>query len=60
MSYIMPPNNNIAALCSQDRTDADRRELFEVDLRLQLADASNTPGGVGPLRGWGGRGRSRR
>ena len=57
MSYVMPPNNNIAAICSQDRTDADRRGMFDVDLQLQLADFNNTPGGVGPLRGWGARGR---
>lgn len=56
----MPPNNNIAAICDQNRTDADRRGLFELDLQLQLADFSNTPGGVGPLRGWAGRGRGRR
>lgn len=56
MSYHMPPNNAIAAICSQNRTDADRRELFDVDLQLQLADYTNTPAGVGPVRGWGGRG----
>ncbi len=57
--YHMPPNNAIAAICSQNRTDADRRGLFDVDLQLQLADYTNTPGGGGPVRGVGGRGRRR-
>ena len=60
MSYVMPPNNNIAAIASLSRTDEDRRSLFEVDLALQLADHNNTPGGGGPVRGWGGRGHRRR
>jgi len=57
MSYVMPPNNNISALCDQNRTDDQRRPLFETDLALQLADFNNTPAGNGPVRGWGGRGR---
>lgn len=56
----MPPNNAIAAICSQNRTDADRRGLFDVDLQLQLSDVNNTPAGGGPLRGWSGRSRGRR
>lgn len=60
MSYVMPPNNNIAALCSQNRTDDERRPLFETDLELQLADHNNTPGGYGAIRGWGTRGHRRR
>lgn len=51
----MPPNNAIAALCSQNRTDEDRRSLFETDLELQNSDHNNTPEGAGAVRGWGGR-----
>jgi hypothetical protein len=60
MSYVLPPNNAIAAICSQDRTDADRRPMFDRDMQLQLSDYSNTPGGAGPARGWGYRGGRRR
>lgn len=59
MSYVLPPNNAIAAICDQDRTDEQRRPLFELDLQLQLSDIRNTPGGVGPVRGWGYRHRMR-
>jgi hypothetical protein len=55
MSYVMPANNNIAALTSQSRTDPERRSLFDTDIQLQIADYSNTPGGVGTVRGWGAR-----
>lgn len=55
----MPPNNNIAAVCSERRTDDDRRSQFETDLALQLADHNNTPEGGGAIRGWGTRGRRR-
>ena len=60
MSYVMPPNNNIAALLDQDRNDDARRAIFETDLALQLADHNNTPGGAGPVRGWGRRSYRRR
>lgn len=53
MSYVVPPNNAIAAICSQNRTDDQRRSQFETDLQLQLADHNNTPGGAGAVRGWG-------
>lgn len=60
MSYVMPPNNNVKPICSQDRTDDERRSQFETDLQLQLADFNNTPEGSGAIRGWGTRGRTRR
>jgi hypothetical protein len=59
MSYVLPPNNNIRILCDQNNVDAQRR-AFETDLALQLQDQNNTPGGGGPIRGWGTRGGRRR
>lgn len=58
MSYVLPPNNNIRILCDQNNVDAQRL-AYETDLKLQLADFDNTPGGGGPVRGWG-TGRRRR
>lgn len=56
----MPPNNAIAALCSQDTPESVRRSVFEAGLRYELADYNNTPEGSGPVRGWGLRGARRR
>lgn len=57
MSYVMPPNNAIAALCSQNTPEGVRRSVFEAGLRFDLADFNNTPGGQGVVRGAGRRGR---
>jgi len=58
MSYVLPPNNAIRIICSQDQPEEVRRQLFEMDLELQRRDMNNTPEGGGPVRGWGqGRGR---
>lgn len=57
MPYILPPNNALAALFDPRNVEA-QRSVYEADLRLQLADRNNTPGGAGAVRGWGG-GRTR-
>lgn len=53
MSYVMPPNNAIAALCDPNQPESVRRSVFEAGLKYELADYSNTPGGAGVVRGWG-------
>lgn len=58
--YVMPPNNAIANLCSQDQPESVRRAVFEAGLRLELGDYSNTPDGQGVVKGWGTRGQRRR
>lgn len=58
MPYVMPPNNAIRILCDQNSPDEPRRLLFEQGIQIELDDMRNTPGGGGPVRGWGaGRGR---
>lgn len=59
MSYVLPPNNAIAVICSQDQPESLRKTLFDMDLELQQRDFTNTPEGAGPVRGLG-IGRSRR
>lgn len=59
MSYVLPPNNAIAKLLSQNETEDARRSISEVDLELQLRDQNTMKEGNGPVRGWGG-GRARR
>jgi hypothetical protein len=56
MSYVLPPNNAIAAITDLNQPESVRRAIYETDLELQLADYNNTPEGSGPVRGWGGRG----
>lgn len=54
MSYVLPPNNNIRIIASQDQPEELRQQLFDTDIKLQLADYRNTPEGGGPVKGWGG------
>lgn len=53
MSYVMPPNNNIKVLCSQDQPVELQRSVFLLGVAFELADYTNTPAGGGPVRGWG-------
>lgn len=60
MSYVMPPNNAIAAIASQNLPQSIQRSVFELGVRFELADFNNTPAGGGPVRGWGRLSRGRR
>lgn len=53
MSYVMPPNNAIAAISSLNAPESVRRGVFDLGLRYEMADLNNTPGGAGVVRGWG-------
>lgn len=53
MSYVLPPNNAIAKLLSQDEPEDARRAIAETDLELQNRDINTMKEGNGPVRGWG-------
>ena len=55
MSYVMPPNNNIRAIASQNLPVEQQKAIFDLGIRFELADINNTPSGQGVVRGWGGR-----
>ncbi len=54
MSYVLPPNNAIAKLLSQNEPEDARAAAAETDLELQLRDNNTMKEGNGPVRGWGG------
>ena len=59
MSYVLPPNNAIAKLLSQNEPEDARAAITQTDIELQLRDHNTMKEGNGPVRGWG-YGRKRR
>lgn len=53
MSYVLPPNNDIAKIANQDQPEQVRKDLFDTDLRLQLEDFRSVNERRGPVKGWG-------
>lgn len=55
MSYVMPPNNAIAAIASPNLPVEQQKAIFDLGVKHELRDISNTPEGSGVVPGWGGR-----